>query len=91
MIEAILWDNDGVLMDTEKLFFEATRQAFARLGLALTPQIWGAQYLSQGIKKARGKDRAPERMKGGITASSAARVRPKVEGKARPVQAPPRG
>ena len=44
----ILWDNDGVLVDTEKLFFEATRRAFAQLGLVLTPQHWGVQYLSEG-------------------------------------------
>jgi len=30
MVEAILWDNDGVLVDTEGLFFEATRDALAR-------------------------------------------------------------
>ena len=27
MIEAVLWDNDGVLVDTETLFFETTRAA----------------------------------------------------------------
>ena len=29
MIEALLWDNDGVLIDTEGLFFQATRDVFA--------------------------------------------------------------
>ncbi len=36
MIEAILWDNDGVLVDTEELFFEATRDALSRAGVDLT-------------------------------------------------------
>ena len=48
MIEAVLWDNDGVLVDTEILFFEITRKAFARLGLELTPEIWGRHYLGEG-------------------------------------------
>jgi len=29
MIEAILWDNDGVLVDTEEMFFLATRDTLA--------------------------------------------------------------
>lgn len=31
----ILWDHDGVLVDTEPLYYEATRDALARLGLDL--------------------------------------------------------
>jgi hypothetical protein len=27
MIRAIFWDNDGVLVDTEKLYFQATRSS----------------------------------------------------------------
>jgi hypothetical protein len=46
MIEAVLWDDDGVLVDTEMLFFETTRAAFARLGLELTQEIWGRHYLA---------------------------------------------
>lgn len=53
MIEAVLWDNDGVLVDTEALFFETTRAAFARLGLELTQEIWGRLYLGGGKKGAR--------------------------------------
>ena len=30
---AILWDNDGVLVDTEKVFFEADRRELALLGV----------------------------------------------------------
>jgi len=33
---AILWDNDGVLVDTEKVFFEANRRELAALGVAAT-------------------------------------------------------
>jgi HAD superfamily hydrolase (TIGR01509 family) len=49
-IEAVLWDNDGVLMDTERLFFEATQSAFARLGIELTEKTWGTLYLGEGKK-----------------------------------------
>ena len=31
----ILWDHDGVLVDTEPLYYEANRQALARLGIEL--------------------------------------------------------
>jgi HAD superfamily hydrolase (TIGR01509 family) len=48
MIEAVLWDNDGVLVDTETLFFQTTRAAFAQLGLDLTAEIWGRHYLGEG-------------------------------------------
>jgi HAD superfamily hydrolase (TIGR01509 family) len=48
MIKAILWDNDGVLLDTEILFFEITKSAFLRLGLDLTEEIWGREYLGTG-------------------------------------------
>jgi HAD superfamily hydrolase (TIGR01509 family) len=48
MIKAVLWDNDGVLADTEALFFEATRAAFARAGLSLTQARWAAHYLGEG-------------------------------------------
>jgi beta-phosphoglucomutase-like phosphatase (HAD superfamily) len=29
MVEAILWDNDGVLVDTEDIFFSVTCDALA--------------------------------------------------------------
>lgn len=48
MIRDVLWDNDGVLVDSEAVFFDITRSAFARLGLDLTKEIWGAQYLGEG-------------------------------------------
>ena len=44
----MLFDNDGVLVDTETLFFETTRSAFERLGLDLTAETWGRRYLAAG-------------------------------------------
>lgn len=49
MIEAVLWDNDGVLVDSERRFYEVSRSAFARLGLDLTEDIWVDQYLGKGV------------------------------------------
>jgi len=46
--EAVLFDNDGVLLDTETLFFEATRSAFGQLGVDLSPGVWGLRYLAEG-------------------------------------------
>lgn len=48
MTQAVLFDNDGVLVDTEPLFFETTRAAFATLGLVLTKNVWSTSYLSEG-------------------------------------------
>jgi len=35
VVRALLWDNDGVLVDTEHLYFEATKDALAALDVAL--------------------------------------------------------
>lgn len=35
MSKAILWDNDGVLTDTEQLFYQANREVLARHGVEL--------------------------------------------------------
>jgi HAD superfamily hydrolase (TIGR01509 family) len=48
MIRAILWDNDGVLVDTERLYFEATRVALGRAGLRLTEDVYADLSLRQG-------------------------------------------
>jgi HAD superfamily hydrolase (TIGR01509 family) len=45
MIEAILWDNDGLLVDSEALFFNLTREAFAEAGFQLDSVYWGHEYL----------------------------------------------
>ena len=50
MPHAIIWDNDGVLVDTERLYFQATQETFAEAGIALTPSTYGQHFLasSQG-------------------------------------------
>jgi HAD superfamily hydrolase (TIGR01509 family) len=50
VIQAVLWDNDGVLVDTECLFFEVTRAAFASVGALLRPDHWAAAYLGRGLR-----------------------------------------
>lgn len=48
MIEVILWDNDGVLVDTEEMFFATTRAALARAGVALTQERYVHFALTSG-------------------------------------------
>jgi len=43
--KAILWDNDGVLVDTERLFFQANRDLFADHGLELTHRAFFDWFL----------------------------------------------
>lgn len=38
MVKGILWDNDGVLVDTEHLFYAANREILASHGVDLTPR-----------------------------------------------------
>ena len=38
-VEAVLWDLDGVLVDSEALLFEAERQVFAEAGVDLTAEV----------------------------------------------------
>lgn len=38
MIKAIFWDNDGILADTEPLYFRATSEVLAEFGVELTQQ-----------------------------------------------------
>ncbi|ANT65582.1 MULTISPECIES: HAD family hydrolase [Prosthecochloris] len=45
MIDVVLWDNDGLLFDSEQLFFELTQEVFAEWKLVLTPEYWGREYL----------------------------------------------
>ncbi|GAB6097364.1 HAD family phosphatase [Desulfatiferula olefinivorans] len=64
MIKAILWDNDGVLVDTEKLFFRATRETLAEVGMDLSQEMFVefslvrgyglAEYLTRGGLDAEG-------------------------------------
>jgi HAD superfamily hydrolase (TIGR01509 family) len=48
MVEAILWDNDGVLVDTECLFFESTRRTLARIGIQLSLETFLDLSMRQG-------------------------------------------
>ncbi|MFN8508000.1 MAG: HAD family phosphatase [Dehalococcoidia bacterium] len=43
---AILWDNDGVLVDTERWYFQATRDVFAEAGIDLTTGIYFDYFLA---------------------------------------------
>ncbi|WP_437730791.1 HAD family hydrolase [Sorangium sp. So ce1335] len=63
MFKAILWDNDGVLVDTEGLYFQATRETIASVGVALTVEDYRRLFLveSRGawhLASARGVDEA---------------------------------
>jgi HAD superfamily hydrolase (TIGR01509 family) len=44
---AILWDNDGVLVDTERWYFQATQEVFAGAGIELTPELYFEYFLSR--------------------------------------------
>jgi HAD superfamily hydrolase (TIGR01509 family) len=46
--KAILWDNDGVLVDTEKWFFEANRRELAALGVEVSWEDFEAINLRRG-------------------------------------------
>jgi len=48
MVKGILWDNDGVLIDTEGLFFQATRNALTSAGVELTRERYVEWSLRQG-------------------------------------------
>lgn len=41
----ILWDNDGVLVDTERWYFQATREVFAEAGIDLTVELYFEYFL----------------------------------------------
>ncbi len=47
MIKAILWDNDGLLLDSETVFFELTQEVFADFGFELGEEYWGREYLGK--------------------------------------------
>lgn len=48
MIRALFWDNDGVLVDTEKLYYLATREALEKIGVTLTESQFGRISLTEG-------------------------------------------
>ncbi|MDH4069170.1 MAG: HAD family phosphatase [Ignavibacteria bacterium] len=48
-IEWIFWDNDGVLVDTERYYFEATKTVLASVGVELTEQQYQDLFLRQAV------------------------------------------
>jgi HAD superfamily hydrolase (TIGR01509 family) len=47
-MKAILWDNDGVLVDTEELYYRATRELLAELDIELTLEDYVEVSLRRG-------------------------------------------
>lgn len=47
MIKAIFWDNDGVLVDTEHLYFRATQEVLASIGFELTEEHFLELFLTE--------------------------------------------
>jgi len=48
MVKAIFWDNDGVLVDTEDIYFRATREVLASIDIDLTKERYQDLFLVQG-------------------------------------------
>jgi len=48
MVKAILWDNDGVLVDTEKLYFKASQEVLSEVGIDLTTELFIQISMTQG-------------------------------------------
>jgi HAD superfamily hydrolase (TIGR01509 family) len=48
MIRAIFWDNDGVLVDTEGLFFRANQEILAGVGISLRGEQFAEISLGRG-------------------------------------------
>jgi HAD superfamily hydrolase (TIGR01509 family) len=44
----IFWDNDGVLVDTERYYFQASQEALAKVGIVLEDKQFAALSLTQG-------------------------------------------
>jgi len=53
MLKAILWDNDGVLVDTEGLYFQACRETLERLGIGMSE----ARFIELFLKASEGLNR----------------------------------
>jgi len=46
---ALLWDNDGVLVETEPLYFQATREVLRAIGAELDEAEYIELFLRQGV------------------------------------------
>jgi beta-phosphoglucomutase-like phosphatase (HAD superfamily) len=76
MLKAIFWDNDGVLVDTEGIYFEVTRTVLADAGFPLRTEEFIELSLRQGrsaFEVVRGAldDAAIERLRGRATRCTA--------------------
>ncbi len=47
-VKALFWDNDGVLVDTEELYFRATRDVLSEVGIDLSRDLFIRISLEQG-------------------------------------------
>ncbi len=57
-VQAILWDHDGVLVDTEPWFYEATRQVLSPLGIDIPRDDWvRAQAQGRHLEEIVGPER----------------------------------
>jgi HAD superfamily hydrolase (TIGR01509 family) len=48
VVKCIFWDNDGVLVDTEKLYFQASAEVLRTAGVELTPTAFADISLRRG-------------------------------------------
>jgi HAD superfamily hydrolase (TIGR01509 family) len=48
VFEAIFWDNDGVLVETEGLYYQATREVLAGVGVVLSEDQYVELFLREG-------------------------------------------
>ena len=63
-VNGILWDNDGVLVDTEKFFYQANKDLFARFDIDLTERHFFDWFLTQNCGAWHLLDRhTPEQIK----------------------------
>jgi len=49
MFKAIFWDNDGVLVDTEKFYYLANKKLLLRYQIELTEELFRDLYLTRSI------------------------------------------
>tara|TARA_B100001094_G_C18085873_1_gene747691 strand:- start:642 stop:1286 length:645 start_codon:yes stop_codon:yes gene_type:complete len=65
MLKAILWDNDGVLVDTEHLYFQACREVLFRYNIVLDKDSFIDLFLrkSEGLIALMGKRDLSEKLK----------------------------
>ncbi len=75
MLKTIFWDNDGVLVDTEVLYFQATREALASVGVEVTRD----QFIE--ISLGEGKSLFDLAEEQGVTGEAVARLREERNGR----------